>query len=132
LTYGFSKSTKEPKERITDIKNSLQLKVFYCFVAWYAPFFYNPIYAGIGYNQITEKENVQGFTGNGTIKGFNYFIGLKFLKDTRAFFKHFGGHIEIGFNKWDFNESLLVKNNSAMKYNYPNIYFNLGLYYYIY
>ncbi|MBD3225326.1 MAG: hypothetical protein GF313_11385 [Caldithrix sp.] len=132
LTYGFSKSTNNSKEKITDIKNSLQLKVFYCFAAWYGPFFYDPIYAGFGYNHINEKENVKGFSGKGTIKGFNYFLGLRFLKDTRTFFKHFGGHIEIGFNSWDFDESVLNINNSTLNYNYPSIYFNLGLYYYIF
>lgn len=129
--YGFAGETSKPDKMIKDIKNSHSISLAYEVGAMWNKICYLPIYLGVRKSFVNEAKDVQGFKGNGSIDGMQYFIGINFLSSRNNFFKHFGGFVEIGKADWNYDKSILVKNNTGLKYNYSNFYFTMGLLFYI-
>ncbi len=135
LIFGFNyilPSSSSSKDVIKEINNGYTVKIGLTLAALIGPTAYFPLYIGVGHSYINEKSKVLDFTGNGHITGYHYFIGASFIKDKLTFWKRFGGHFEIGYSSWNFDDSILKKNNSESKYNYSKIFGSLGLYFYIF
>lgn len=131
-SYGFSNSSIHPNTLITDVKNAHHVKIGLEIGSLFSKISYAPIYAGIGKSYVNEKPVVQGYEGKGKINGTHYFIGVYFLSSRQKFFKHFGSFLEIGKSKWDYKNSVLIKNNTDLKYGYLNFYYSIGLVYYLF
>jgi hypothetical protein len=130
--YGSSRSTGDPDKLITDVKNAHHLKLSLTFASLQGPMGYAPIYLGFGKSYINEKKNVQGFTGNGQIVGTHYFAGIYFMSYRRGLPKHIGVYFEIGGSSWNFDNSVLYKNNADLKYQYMGLHMTLGVNYHLY
>ena len=95
--------------------------------------FYWPFVVGVGYSKINEKDQVKGYLNNGSYEGFHYFIGLQFYWSDRSdFSRRLGASFYLGRNQWNFDNSVLVKTNSGIKYNITEYDFYISLYYYLY
>ena len=132
FNFGFTYYMPENSNDkvIKEIKNGFIIK------AGIVPLFLSngkyvfPIYIGVGYSLINEKDKVLNYSGDGTIKGFHYFIGLESLSDKSDFLRSLGFHLEIGYSSWNYDDSILKKNNSGIEYNYSKFFFSAGLNYY--
>ena len=132
LNFGFTyyMPASSSEKVIKEIQNGFIVK------AGIAPLFlYNvkyvfPIYVGFGYSIINEKDEVLDYSGNGKINGFHYFAGFKALPDKSNFWGRFGAHLELGYSSWNYDDSILQKNNSEREYNYSQFFFSFGLSYY--
>lgn len=128
-SYGFSSSKSETYLR--DIKNVHHFKISVTALSLQNFRSYIPIYIGIGKSYYFEKSTVQGYTGDGTIESFQYFLGLRLLSDRKPFFNTLGVYIEFGKYNWNFDNSILKKNNADLIYNVHDFYFVMGLTLYI-
>ena len=128
FTYDMPVSSSE--KVIQEIKNGFIIK------AGIAPLFFLdskyifPIYIGFGYSLINEKDKVLEFSGDGKINGYHYFAGFKVLPGKSDFWGSFGAHLELGYSSWNYDDSILKKNNSETEYNYSKFFFSIGLSYY--
>jgi len=130
FTYGLS-SSNNSNNVIKQFENSLYFRTALSFGYWGSDKGFWPIYLGIGYNYINEKDKVLEFEGDGTISSFSFFLGTKLIEFDEGFLRNFGTHLELGYTAWNYSNSILEKNKSTQKYNFPKFYFSIGIYYYI-
>ncbi|MCI0693268.1 hypothetical protein L0337_14845 [candidate division KSB1 bacterium] len=91
--------------------------------------FYFPLVIGVGYIYAIEKNEVEGYSGSGQIKGLYYYLGMQMLLSKR--FPRIGGHLYFGYNQWKYDDSILVKSGAPLKYNYSKFYGSLALCYFL-
>ncbi len=131
-SYGLSSTTGDPTKWIKDIENVHHIRLNLDVGSLQNNISFSPIYLGIGKSFINEKSNVQGYTGDGIIAGTHYFIGLRFLGHRNSFLNTVSTYFEFGKSNWDYEDSILNKNKSGLKYNDSSFYFSLGICVYIY
>jgi len=131
LTYGLP-SNSYSNNVIKQIDFGYLIKIGYAFGYLSNEKIVAPIYAGFGFASIKEKPTILLYTGSGSIVGTCYFIGIRFFPGNDPIIKNVGAHIEFGKSNWNYDDSILKKNNSLQKYNYPEFYLSFGTYYYIF
>jgi hypothetical protein len=131
LGYGLGQS-KGTDSYILQNKNSINAKFYITIASLRSDVSYDPIYLGIGYTKIYEKSRVLEFEGPGEINGLHYFIGYRFFTGKPLVNLNLGVNIEIGINKWNYNNSVLNKYGESSKYDYQKFYIGLGVTYYIF
>jgi hypothetical protein len=130
FTYGLPQSSYS-HDILKEFNNSFYFHAAYSIAYWYSSISFWPIYLGVGYNYILEKNKVLEFEGDGTISSFSFYVGAKLIEFKKSFFRNFGTHLELGYTSWNYSNSLLEKNSSDIEYNYSSFYFSLGIYYYL-
>ena len=130
FTYGLPQSS-DSHGVLKQFDYSLYFRAAIALGYWYSAISFWPIYIGTGYNFIHENSNVLGYSGDGTISSFSFYLGTRLIDFKEGFFSHIGTHLELGYTIWNYSNSLLEKNNSDREYNLPGFYFSVGAYYYI-
>jgi len=125
--YGLEQSSLSSNNIINELDGGIKLNISYCLNHRFLNYF---PYLGGGVLYANEKENVNGYKGNGLIWGYHFFLGLRMLA-SNVISDRIGINIESGRSLWNFDKSILVKNNVTEKYNYPNFYLSFGLTYFI-
>jgi len=131
LTYGLSTSSPKSGSQIREINNAWHIQSSYALAYLYNTHSTYPVGLGIGVTIANEKENVKGLAGTGTILGTHYFIFIQGLWTDHSFFDLFGVNLALGYTSWNYSNSIFVKNQSNLEYNYPSFYVSLAVYYYI-
>ena len=131
FTYGLPQSS-DSHGVLKQFDYSLYFRAAITFGYWYSSISFWPIYIGTGYNFIKEKSNILGYSGDGTISSFSFYIGTRLIEFKEGFFSHIGTHFELGYTIWNYSNSLLEKNNSDREYNLSSFYYSVGAYYYIF
>lgn len=130
FTYGLP-SSNNSNNVIKQFDNSLYFRTALSFGYWSSTNSFWPIYLGVGYNYISEKDKVLEFEGDRSISSFSFFLGTRLIEFEEGFWRNFGTHLELGYTAWNYSSSLLEKNKSSKKYNFPKLYFSIGICYYI-
>ena len=133
LTVGFTyilPSSSSTNDKVQEIKNGFTSKIGISPLQIYGTRFVFPIYLGFAYSYINEKSKVLEFTGNGKITATHFFIGFLIIPDKQDFFHRLGVHFEFGISNWNYDNSILMKNNASINYNYPKFYSRVGIYYF--
>ena len=130
FTYGLPGSSNS-NNVIKAFDNALYFRGAYAIGSIANELNFWPLYIGIGYTRISEKNIVLNYSGDGNISGLSYFLGYRMLHHNTDFLSSIGVHFELGYSSWYYSQSLLIKNKSLVSYNYPKFYFSVGAYYYI-
>jgi hypothetical protein len=134
LTVGFTyilPLSSSTNDKVQEIKNGFTAKIGISPLQIFGTRFVFPIYLGFAYSYINEKSKVLEFTGSGKITATHFFIGFLVIPDKQDFLHRLGVHFEFGISNWNYNNSILKKNNANIIYNYPKFYSSVGIYYFI-
>lgn len=135
LMVGFTyilPSSSNTNDKVQEIKNGFTSKIGISLLQIYGTRFVFPIYLGLAYSYINEKSKVLEFNGSGKITATHFFVGFLIIPDKQDFFHKLGVHFEFGISNWNYEYSILKKNNvNINNYNYPKFYSSVGIYYFI-
>ena len=78
--YGLPRSHTTPGNTILEMDNGFRTNLSIKIIDKKSPRpRRSPLVIGIGWTYINEKDRVKGYTGNGTIRGRHFYVGLQFL-----------------------------------------------------
>ena len=91
---------------------------------------FDPIYLGFGITFLDEEATGQMIRETGTIRGYNFTLGYQFFALRPWIDIDLGSHIELGYTKWNYDDSILLNSETDKRYNFSNFHLSLGMSYY--